>query len=426
MKRAEVLLSLAAVVGGAAYLLGSPAAALMATAIMAHYSLARLGFRPNLRVERRLPERGTEREPLTAEVLVDNLSDVPGTVRIRELSWEVFTKELKFRIGPGERRYLRQTLVPRSRGRVRLNAEALFEDELGLFVEGFPVAGAEGLTVFPSQRGIREAMAERKQVEALAEVERTLGMGAETLEFRELREFLPGDDITRIDWKATSRIQRLIVRVFRRESMADVYLLVDVDRAFRRELTGEKRDYLILLLSQLVVYFRRFGHSVRVVAYDTGGVVKVMNAVNDPHTLVQGLGMSEERGLPVLRPSGGGSSRLGRVLSGLGGGSEASGPVKAALKVPAGSYVIFVDDVGIHPAELMKAAGVLKRRGSKSVLIYPNPVLFFERDSLDERTLEVLYRAYRERKELAKKVMGWVRVIEVGPGDLLPAVVRRL
>ncbi|WP_297519511.1 DUF58 domain-containing protein [Thermococcus sp.] len=425
MKRAEVLLSLAAIVGGAAYLLGSPAVALMATAIMAHYSMARMGFRPSLRVERHLPERGTEREPLKSTVKVENLSDIPGIVRIRELSGEVLAKELKVGIGPGERRYLHQTLVPRSRGRVRLNAEVLFEDGLGLFVEGFPVAGVEELTVFPSQRGIREAMAERRQVEALAEVKRALGMGAETLEFRELREFLPGDDITRIDWKATSRIQKPILRVFERESMADVYLLVDVDRVFRRELTGEKRDYLILLLSQLVVYFRRFGHSVRVVAYDTGGVVKVMNAVNDPHTLVRELGISDDRGLPVLRPSTGDPSGFGRLLSRI-RGSSASGPVRAALKVPSGSYVIFIDDVGIHPVELMKAARILKRRGSKSVLIYPNPVLFFEGDSLDERTLEVLYRAYRERKELARRVMGWVKVIEVGPGDLLPAVVRRL
>jgi len=427
MKRAEVVLSLAAVVAGTAYLLGSPAAALTGVALMAHYSLARMAFKPKVKVERSLPGRGTEREPVKARVRVENLSGIPGLVRVRETSEKAFAREVRAFIKPGEGKYLEQTVVPQAKGRISLKAEAIFEDELGLFSANFPVIESGEMTVFPSPKSIREAMREKRQVEALAEAERVLGIGAENLEFEELREFLPGDDITKIDWKATSRLQKLIVRVFRKETMADVYLLINLDPGFHRELKTGKTDYLVLIIAQLAAYFRRFGHSVRVIAYDGGRVVKVIDYVHDPFSLVEELGLRSERGLPALRPASvSGGSSLSRLVTKLRGGSEAHGVLRAALKVPAGSYVLMVDDLGLHPGEIMKASRVLQRKGSHAVLLYPNPVFFVDKKGLTEGDIEILYNAYRERKELMKMVMGWVKVIEVGPRDLLPAVVRKL
>jgi uncharacterized protein (DUF58 family) len=427
MKRAEVLLSLAAVVSGTAYLLGSPAAALVGVALMAHYSLARVGFRPAVRVERILPDRGTEREPVRGLVKVENISEIPGLIRVRETSERAFARELRVSLKPGERKYLEQTVVPQAKGRISLRAEAIFEDELGLFKASFPVMESGEMTVFPSQRSIREAMREKHQVEALAEAERALGIGAETLEFDELREFLPGDDITKIDWKATSKLQKLIVRIFKRETMADVYLLINVDPRFHRELKTGKTDYLVLIIAQLVAYFRRFGHNVKVIAYGERRVVNVIEHATDPYAVVQELGLRSERGLPQLRPAGiSGSSSIGRLVAKLKGGSEAHGILKAALKIPAGSYVIMVDDLGLYPGEIMKASRVLQRKGSKVALLYPNPVFFIDKDSLSETDMETIFNAYRERKELMKKVMAWVNVIEVGPKDLLPVVVRKV
>ncbi|NJE03866.1 DUF58 domain-containing protein [Thermococcus sp. MV11] len=427
MKRAEILLSLAGIVSAAAYLLGNPAVALVGAAVMAHYSMARTGFRPSLRVSREVPERGTEREPVKTSLTVENLAPLDGRVRIRETSGKVFARELTVEIDPLEKKRLEQTLVPLSKGRVKLRAEAVFEDGLGLFRKTFPVEGRDEVTVFPSPLGIREAMRERRQISALSETEKALGIGAETLEFEELREFLPGDDITRIDWKATSRLQEVVVRVFRRETLADVYVLINVDGKFRREMRTGKVDYLVLILAQLIAYFRRFGHAVRVVAYDDSGIVRFVGHSSDPLAVLEELGLKGEEGLPPLRPSRlAGESALGRIVRKIRSGSEGSGVLKAAMKPGTGSYVIIIDDLGLHPMEIVKAARVLARRGSQAVLLYPNPVLFIDRSSIDEKTLEAAYKAYRERKMLARKVSGWIKVIEVGPRDLLPRVVKRL
>ncbi|CAD5243318.1 DUF58 domain-containing protein [Thermococcus camini] len=426
MKRAEILLSLAGVVSATAYLMGNPAVALVGAAVMAHYSMARAGFRPSVRVRREVPERGTEREPVKASLTVENLASMDGRVSIRETSGKVFARELTVEIGPLERKRLEQTLVPLSKGRVNLRAEAVFEDGLGLFRKTFPVEGRDEITVFPSPLGIREAMRERHQISALSETEKALGIGAETLEFEELREFLPGDDITRIDWKATSRLQEVVVRVFRRETLADVYVLINVDGKFRREMRTGKVDYLVLILAQLIAYFRRFGHAVRVVAYDDSGIVRFSHS-SDPLAVLEELELKGEVGLPPLRPSRlAGESALGRIVRKIRSGSSNSGVLKAAMKPGTGSYVIIIDDLGLHPMEIVKAARVLARRGSQAVLLYPNPVLFIDRSSLDEKTLETAYKAYCERKMLARKVSGWIKVIEVGPKDLLPRVVKRL
>ncbi len=48
------------------------------------------------------------------------------------------------------------------------------------------------------------------------------------LEFEKLREYTPQDDARFIDWKATARIGKPFVKVFREERMLDVIFVVDV------------------------------------------------------------------------------------------------------------------------------------------------------------------------------------------------------
>ncbi|NJE62130.1 DUF58 domain-containing protein [Thermococcus sp. 21S7] len=427
MKRAEVVLSLAAVTGAAAYLTGSPATAVMAALIMGHYALARLAFNPKVRITREVPPRGMEKEPLKAQVRVINESSTAGIVHVEETARDVFARKLSVELKPRERKYLTQTLIPQSKGHVKLRAKAVFEDSLGFFMREFPVEEQGKITVFPSPRSIREAMSEKHQVDALAETEKALGVGSEVLDFEELREFLPGDDITKIDWKATSRLQTLIVRVFKRETLSDVYLLVNVDRKFRREIKRGKIDYLVLIITQLTAYFKKLGHTVKVIAYDDTGVVQMLEHAEDPLIVTSKLNLSEEKGLPPLRPASlSPQSNLGKLALKIKRGSPAPGIVKAAMNVETGAYVIIVDDLGLHPGEVITASKLLRRKGSKAVLLYPNPVLFASKKELSEKQLEALYTAYHERKRTMKKVMGWVKVIEVGPSDLLPRVVRKL
>jgi uncharacterized protein (DUF58 family) len=57
-------------------------------------------------------------------------------------------------------------------------------------------------------------------------------------EFHQLRQYHEGDEISRIDWKATSRYQRLISREFQNERDQQLIFLLDCGRRMRHEENG--------------------------------------------------------------------------------------------------------------------------------------------------------------------------------------------
>ena len=51
------------------------------------------------------------------------------------------------------------------------------------------------------------------------------------VEFVDVREYSPGDDLRRVDWNLYARLDKLLLRVFRQEREHDVHVLLDVSRS---------------------------------------------------------------------------------------------------------------------------------------------------------------------------------------------------
>lgn len=68
-----------------------------------------------------------------------------------------------------------------------------------------------------------------------------------SLEFMEHREYLPGDDLRRIDWNAYARSDRLAVKLFREEVNPHVDLLLDVSRSM--DLVGTRKGDAVYALA---------------------------------------------------------------------------------------------------------------------------------------------------------------------------------
>lgn len=62
------------------------------------------------------------------------------------------------------------------------------------------------------------------------------------LEFAEVREYQPGDDVRTIDWKVTARMRRPYVRKYQEERELTVMLVVDASRSIDFGLVQMKRD----------------------------------------------------------------------------------------------------------------------------------------------------------------------------------------
>jgi uncharacterized protein (DUF58 family) len=76
--------------------------------------------------------------------------------------------------------------------------------------------------------------------------------------FESLREWVPGEDTRRIDWKATARRGKLIARQYEEERRQQVLLVLDAGRLLAEDLAGEPRfEYAVraaVLLALAAVY----------------------------------------------------------------------------------------------------------------------------------------------------------------------------
>ena len=426
MKTADFLLGLAGVLLAGSIFLQSPPLAGTASVIMTYYASVRLSFRGDGKVVLTLPERITELEWTEIPVEVESGFEIPGRIVVNVRNPDVEAEKLSIEIKPGEKSKTALRIKPLKKGTLDMEIEALFMDKSGLFMKKISVEGVKPIPVLPSPRKVAEARRVREKPNAFAELLHALGIGSESLDFEELREFLPGDDVKRIDWKATSRVLRPIVRVFKRETLADVYVLVNVDESFRREIRNVKTDYLALILAQLIAYFAHHGHRVGIVAYSDHGISKVLRNVYEPRKALSELDLKPKPGKPQLRPSHLRGNNIIRKILRLKARSPLSGIEKAVSAVPESSYVVILDDIGLHPWAIMSAVNMLEEKGSKVAVLYPNPIRFIPKESVRPENLESLYLAYRERKELLRKIRSRVKVVELSPRDLLPRVVKAL
>ncbi|MDV3104723.1 DUF58 domain-containing protein [Thermococcus waiotapuensis] len=426
MKTADFLLGLSGVLLAGAIFLQSPALAGISSMVMAYYSAVRLAFRGEGKVVLKLPERATELEWAEIPVEVESKFGVPGKAIVRIRNPDLEAEDASIDLEPEERAKTHLRIKPLKKGTLDPSVEAFLTDKSGLFMRELMIEGVKPLTVLPSPKKVAEARRLRKEPNAFAELLHALGIGSESIDFEELREFMPGDDIKKIDWKATSRILKPVVKVFKRETLADVYVLVNVDESFRREIRNVKTDYLALILAQLIAYFARHGHRVGIVAYNDGEVYRVIRSVHEPKMALSELKLEPKPGRPQLRPSPLREDILIRRILRIKARTPLSGIEKAVNTVPESSYVVILDDIGLHPWAILSAASMLEEKGSKIAILYPNPVRFIPRESVRPENLESLYLAYKERKELLRKIRGRITVVEVSPKDLLPRVVNAL
>lgn len=91
----------------------------------------------------------------------------------------------------------------------------------------------------------------------------------EQLEFEGIKTYLPGDLIRYIDWKATSRLQKLVSKTFEKKETLQSIIFLDVSQSMRKSNgTYTKLDHALSLVIQLAAMLQKQHHNVGFVAYD--------------------------------------------------------------------------------------------------------------------------------------------------------------
>jgi uncharacterized protein (DUF58 family) len=226
----------------------------------------------SLAFERRLPASGRLGQDLETALLVRNDGSRAVRGRLRD-AWPpsagLQPSTSTLRIPPGERRRVEATMHPTRRGDRRPRAVVVRSlGPLGLAgrQRSIPVPGrVRVLPEFRSRALLPEKLSRLRQVEGEVAA-RGAGRGAE---FDSLREYVPGDDVRSIDWRATARRTSLAVRVYRPERDRRVVLALDTGRTAAGRVGDEPRlDHSLdaaLLLSALAL---RAGDRIDLVAHD--------------------------------------------------------------------------------------------------------------------------------------------------------------
>jgi len=76
-----------------------------------------------------------------------------------------------------------------------------------------------------------------------------------SMNFDELREYVPGDDIKDIDWKATSRSQKVLIRQYIAEKRHNIMMVMDTNRRMLASTkTGEDKGEVALMAGGTLAY----------------------------------------------------------------------------------------------------------------------------------------------------------------------------
>ncbi|MDP4335228.1 DUF58 domain-containing protein [Curtobacterium sp. A7_M15] len=197
-----------------------------------------------VRVERRMPRLA--RRDTTADGTLVLANDGRRTLRgmLRDM-WEPSAgqapRRIPVHVPAGERRTARQRFAPFRRGRRSSAGVAVRAfGPLGLAARQRVVAAPAELVVTPpfrSRRHLPSRLARLRELDG----ETTLQLRGHGTEFDSLRDYVRGDDVRSIDWRATARRQDLVVRTWRPERDRRVIVVVDAGRAGAGRVDDEPR-----------------------------------------------------------------------------------------------------------------------------------------------------------------------------------------
>ncbi|MEV0457137.1 DUF58 domain-containing protein [Catellatospora methionotrophica] len=144
-------------------------------------------------------------------------------------------------LAPGEAATLTTTLTPTRRGdRTAEQVTVRTHGPLGLAVrqsDHRPPWNLRVLPRFTSRKHLPEKLARLRTVEGATAI-RGRGQGTE---FDVLREYVPGDDVRSIDWRATARRRDVIVRTWRPERSRRIVCVLDTGRTSAVRVGDEPR-----------------------------------------------------------------------------------------------------------------------------------------------------------------------------------------
>ncbi|UOU98891.1 DUF58 domain-containing protein [Chryseobacterium daecheongense] len=162
------------------------------------------------------------------------------------------------RIEIGKNSYFQYTLEPKERGEYHFGSLNVYvSSPIGFVSKRFNFQKDAALPSYPSFIHLRKYELMALQSEFLLGGIKKIRKLGHTMEFEQIKDYVPGDDIRTINWKATSKVNRLMVNQFQDEKSQRIFMLIDTGRTMKMPFNGlSLLDYSInatMALSHIIL-----------------------------------------------------------------------------------------------------------------------------------------------------------------------------
>ncbi|MVN21198.1 DUF58 domain-containing protein [Mucilaginibacter arboris] len=199
---------------------------------------------------RNAPERLSNGDENELGIYVENFYSFPVSLGlIDEIPFQFQKRDVWFKteLKSREHKMINYQLRPTKRGEYEFgDIHAYVQSPIALISRRYTFAQAEILPVYPSFLQMQKyellAVSNRLTEQGIKKIRRI----GHSMEFEQIKNYVPGDDYRTINWKATARKGDTMVNAFTDEKSQHVYCIIDKSRAMKMPFEGlSLLDYAI-------------------------------------------------------------------------------------------------------------------------------------------------------------------------------------
>lgn len=236
------------------------AVVLFSAGVLVDYSLL-FALKKGISAQRKNPEKLSNGDTNSIHIYLKNHYNWTVSLQIIDeipFQFQVRNFELKTTLAPQTDENIEYQLRPTERGEYSFGTLNVYATSmLGLLSKRYRFDGNQTVATYPSFLQMKKydmlAFSKYKQPYGFRKI-RKLGT---TTEFEQIKEYVSGDDIRTINWKATAKKNQLMVNQYQDENAQTVYIIIDKGRVMKMPFDGlSLLDYAInasLALSQVIL-----------------------------------------------------------------------------------------------------------------------------------------------------------------------------
>ncbi len=318
------------------------------------------------------------------------------------------------RIEPGSSITFSYILQAKNRGRYYLGpTEVVMRDRLGFHYYTRTLEAETEILVYPTWKDVRrmESLGKQRQLGLMFGAHRTrvVGMGTD---FAGFRPYTPGDAFRKIDWKTSAKRGNLIVKQYEMEKNVQVVCMIDTSGSMGNGYPDNTKLEYAIRAAVLLTYMgleRKDLIGACIFSDIVHSYVKPSLKPNHMYDVLEALAMAEPTGWSDYE------NAVAHVIE----------------NTRKRTLFIFLTDLEESPAPLLNAMKAVVANGHKAQVISPFGPWFEAPVGQFGPVEKVLAEAVSEelwerRRKIARALARFgIEVVNVGPEDFLPTIIRQ-